>query len=117
MDIEAAEDLCRSFPGCTADIKWETRLVFSVGGKMFAMTNAGQPDKGIGFKAGDERFLELTDRPGIIPAPYLARARWVWVEDAAALTDAEAAPLLRQAYELVFSKLPQKLQREILAHG
>ena len=46
-------------------------------------------------------------------APYLARAKWVYVEDAKALGDEEAAQLLRRSYELVFGKLTKKLQREI----
>jgi predicted DNA-binding protein (MmcQ/YjbR family) len=116
MDFEAAKDLCRSFPGSTEDIKWGADLVFSVGGKMFAVTGNERPAKGISFKADDERFLELTDRPGIIPAPYLARAKWVHVDSNGALTDKEAAELLRRSYELVFGKLTKKLQQEILAH-
>ena len=112
MHIESAKKLCRSFPGATEDTKWDSNLVFSVGEKMFAVTNLGEAT-GISFKVDDERFLELTDRPGIIPAPYLARAKWVYVEDAKALGDEEAAQLLRRSYELVFGKLTKKLQREI----
>lgn len=112
MDFEAAKRLCRSFPGATEDIKWGDDLVFSVGEKMFAVT-ASAPAQAISFKAEDERFLELTDRPGIIPAPYLARAKWVQVDASASLGDEEAAQLLRRAYELVFAKLTKKLQREI----
>lgn len=112
MNFEAAKALCRSFPGVTEDTKWDNDLVFSVGAKMFAVTNLGEAT-GISFKVEDERFLELSDRPGIIPAPYLARAKWVYVEDAAALGDAEAQQLLRRSYELVFAKLTRKLQREI----
>jgi predicted DNA-binding protein (MmcQ/YjbR family) len=117
MNFELAKDLCRSFPGCTEDIKWGADLVFSVGGKMFAVTGNERPATGMSFKADDDRFLELTDRPGIIPAPYLARAKWVHVSKDAALTDKEAAELLRRSYELVFGKLTKKLQQEILAHG
>jgi predicted DNA-binding protein (MmcQ/YjbR family) len=113
MDFEAAKALCRTFPGCTEDIKWGADTVFSVGLKMFAVTGADVPAKGMSFKVDDERFLELTDRPGIIPAPYLARAKWVYVENAKALNDKEAAALLRRSYELVFAKLTKKLQREI----
>jgi predicted DNA-binding protein (MmcQ/YjbR family) len=69
------------------------------------------------FKVEDDRFLELTDRPGIIPAPYLARAKWVYVENAKALDDREAAALLRRSYELIFAKLTKKLQREIEAEA
>ncbi len=113
MDFERAKALCRSFPGVTEDTKWETNLVFSVGEKMFAVTDDGNPPDGMSFKVEDERFLELTDRPGIIPAPYLARAKWIYVENSSALGDGEAAELLRRAYELVFAKLTKKLQREI----
>ena len=114
MNFEKAKTLCRSFPGATEDIKWGADLVFSVGDKMFACLAADNPT-GIGFKVDDDRFLELTDRPGIIPAPYLARVKWVRVEKASALSDKEAGELLRRSYELVFSKLTRKLQREIEA--
>ena len=113
MDFEAAKDVCRAFPGCTEDIKWDHDIVFSVGGKMFAATNAASPADGFSFKVEDDRFLELTDRPGIIPAPYLARAKWIHVGPEAAMDDAEAAALLRRSYELVFAKLTRKLQRDI----
>lgn len=114
MDFEKAKALCRTFPGCTEDIKWEANAVFSIGLKMFAMTGSAVPATGMSFKVDDERFLELTDRPGIIPAPYLARAKWVTIENARALSDQEAAALLRRSYALVFAKLTKKLQREIL---
>lgn len=114
MDFEAAKALCRTFPGCTEDTKWGADIVFSVGLKMFAVTGDEVPATGMSFKVDDERFLELTDRPGIIPAPYLARAKWVYVENAKALSDKEAALLVRRSYELVFAKLTKKLQREIL---
>jgi predicted DNA-binding protein (MmcQ/YjbR family) len=116
MDFEAAKAVCRGFAGSTEDIKWGADVVFSVGGKMFAAAGApvaGTPASGISFKVEDERFLELTDRPGIIPAPYLARARWVKVDSAEALSDREAFDLLRRSYELVFAKLTKKLQREL----
>jgi len=112
MNFESAIALCRSFASVTEDTKWGNDLVFSVGDKMFAVTNLGEAT-GISFKVEDERFLELTDRKGIIPAPYLARAKWVYIEDAQALGDDEAAQLLRRSYELVFGKLTKKVQREI----
>ncbi|MES2149695.1 MAG: MmcQ/YjbR family DNA-binding protein [Pseudomonadota bacterium] len=113
MDFEAAKALCRTFPGCTEDIKWGADAVFSVGEKMFACSRSAVPANGISFKVDDERFLELTDRPGIVPAPYLARAKWVHVNQAKALSDQEAHALLRRSYQLVFARLTKKLQREI----
>jgi predicted DNA-binding protein (MmcQ/YjbR family) len=113
MDIEAAKELCRSFPGCVEAVKWGDALVFSVGSKMFAVTSTAATAQDISFKVEDERFLELTDRPGIIPAPYLARAKWVRVQPLTRLRDDEAAALLRRSHALVLAKLPRKLQREI----
>jgi predicted DNA-binding protein (MmcQ/YjbR family) len=113
VDFDKAKILCRSFPGCVEDVKWGRIAVFSVGLKMFACSTIEVPSVGISFKVEGERFLELTDRPGIVPAPYLARAKWVHVERASALSDKEAAALLRRSYELVLSKLSKKLQREI----
>ena len=113
MDFEAAKALCRSFAGSTEDVKWGANAVFSVGGKMFAATGCEAPATAISIKVEDQRFLELTDRPGIVPAPYLARAKWVRIEGADALDDAEAAALIRRSYELVFVKLTKKLQREL----
>jgi predicted DNA-binding protein (MmcQ/YjbR family) len=113
MNLTKAKAYCRKLPGATEDIKWETNLVFSIGEKMFAVTGADGSERGISFKVDDDRFLELTDRPGIIPAPYLARAKWVYIEDPKAISDAEVAGLLQRSYELVFAKLTKKLQREI----
>jgi len=113
MNLNKAKQVCRKLPGATEDIKWGADLVFSVGAKMFAVTGAGDDADGISFKVDDDRFLELTDRPGIVPSPYLARAKWVRITDLKAVSDAEAAALLKRSYELVFAKLTKKLQREI----
>jgi predicted DNA-binding protein (MmcQ/YjbR family) len=114
MNIKKAKELCRSLPGATEDIKWGEDLVFSVGEKMFAVTGNDDKAAGISFKVDDDRFLELTDREGIVPSPYLARAKWVRVLDLkSTLSDAEAAELLKRSHALVFAKLTKKLQREI----
>lgn len=113
MNVEAAKQVCRSLPGCAEDIKWGNNLVFTVGARMFAITSVEQPAQAMSFKVEDHRFLELTDRPGIVAAPYLARARWVQVQLAAKLSDSEAAALVRRSYELVFAKLTRKVQNEI----
>ena len=113
MEFEAAKAVCRTFPGATEDLKWGEVKVFSVGGKMFAATNADLPAMRISFKVDDDRFLELTDRPGIIPAPYMARLKWVYTDDPKALSDSETTQLLRRSYELAFGKLTKKMQREI----
>lgn len=111
MDQSQIDALAGSWPGVTSDIKWHDDRVYSVGGKMFAVycfqgANAGQ----ISFKVAHERFLELTDRHGVIPAPYLARAHWVSVLPSSAMAREELVGLVRGSYELVRSKLTKKVQ-------
>jgi len=111
ISVAQIEALCSRWPGVTRDIKWGDNLVFSVAGKMFVMTHADGREGGrLAFKVADERFLELTDQPGVIPAPYLARARWVCVTEPARFTTAELQALLLDAYATVRAKLTKKLQ-------
>ncbi len=114
MNFERARAFCASLPAATQDIKWGADLCFCVGGKMFAVTwlKDGKAS-GFSFKVDEHRFLELTDRPGIIPAPYLARAKWVQVKAADALTDAEARELLARSHALVAAKLTRTVRREL----
>lgn len=111
VNFERARAFCARLPAATQDVKWGADLCFSVGGKMFAVTMLkGSKARGFSFKVDAHRFLELTDRPGIRPAPYLARAKWICVDDGDALTDAEARELLARSHALVASKLTRKLR-------
>jgi predicted DNA-binding protein (MmcQ/YjbR family) len=108
------ETLCGGWAGVTRDIKWGDNLVFSVGDKMFVMSPMDGREAGrLAFKVADERFLELTDQRGVIPAPYLARARWVCVTEPSRFTTFELQALLLDAYATVRGKLTKKRQAEL----
>ncbi|MEP7208814.1 MAG: MmcQ/YjbR family DNA-binding protein [Casimicrobiaceae bacterium] len=111
MNFEALRKHCGSLPGTVRDIKWGADEVFSVGGKMFAVfwIDKGKA-RSVSFKCEPGRFLELTDVPGVIPAPYLARAHWVQVKDVHALPDAVAESLVERSRSLVLAKLPKKVR-------
>jgi len=106
--VESVRKLCLGFPNATEQVQWGYDLVFKIGGKMFAITPLEPAPVFVTFKATDESFAELTERPDIIPAPYLARAKWVALENADALHAQELAALLRTSYDLVIAKLPRK---------
>jgi predicted DNA-binding protein (MmcQ/YjbR family) len=113
MTLESLRAICLALPGATEDIKWGADLVFSVGGKMFCAVNADPPHQ-LGFKCSEETFAELVERPGIRPAPYLARAMWVQEEALGeALDRRELEQLLRAAYEIVKAKLPKSRQKAL----
>jgi len=110
MNVDWLREVCLSFPGVTEQIQWGYDLLFKVGGKMFAVTPLEPAPVCLSFKASPENFAELTERPNIIPAPYLARAQWVALQTRDALTADELARLLRESYDMVFAKLPRKMR-------
>jgi predicted DNA-binding protein (MmcQ/YjbR family) len=113
MDVDGLRELCLSFPGATEQIQWGSDLLFKVGGKMFAVTPLEPAPVWLSFKASPESFAELTERPNIIPAPYLARAQWVALQNKEALTSEELARLLHDSYEMIVAKLPKKTRESL----
>ncbi len=113
MNADRLGEICLALPAATMTVQWGDNRVYKVGGKMFAVSG---PDAAslYSFKVDDFRFLELTDLPGVRPAPYLARAKWVQIDPPeCVLDDVEIEELVRDSYKLVFAKLTKKLQREI----
>jgi predicted DNA-binding protein (MmcQ/YjbR family) len=113
MNIDELREICLSFAGATEQIQWGDDLVFKVAGKMFAVTPLVPGYNWLSLKASPESFAELTERPGIVPAPYLARARWVAIETPNVLDAAEVATLLRTSYDLVVAKLPRRTRENL----
>jgi predicted DNA-binding protein (MmcQ/YjbR family) len=112
-DIDWLRELCLSFPHATEQVTWGV-LTFRISGKIFAVTVLEPAKVWLSFKCSAENFAELTERAGIIPAPYLARAQWVALETRDALSREELAALLRESYDLVVAKLPRKDRESLL---
>ncbi|MBS1595115.1 MAG: MmcQ/YjbR family DNA-binding protein [Bacteroidetes bacterium] len=112
MNIEALRDYCLSLPYVTEDIKWGADLCFSIGDKMFCVTSEHLPFKA-SLKVNDEEFEEFSQKPGIKPAAYLARYKWVLIQGDA-LSDKHWKHYIRQSYELVKAKLPKKILKDLI---
>ncbi len=108
MNLDKLRAHCLSHPGATEQIQWGADLVFKVGGKMFCVACTEPAPVAMSFKCDDETFAELIEREGAMPAPYLAKAKWVALETFDALPDRELTPLVTRAYEIIRDKLPQK---------
>src|SRR5438874_7054557 len=105
MDIESTHTYCLSFPHVTEEVLWGADLVFKIAEKMFAVIGLDPAsDHRMSFKCTPEKFAELTERHGIVPAPYVARYHWVALETFDALSDKELKALLKESYDLVFEK-------------
>jgi predicted DNA-binding protein (MmcQ/YjbR family) len=113
MNIDWVRELCLSFPYATEQVTWGADLTFRVAGKIFAVTVLEPAPVWLSFKCSPENFADLTERPSIIPAPYLARAKWVALETKEALPVDDLATLLRESYDMVFAGLPKKMQDKL----
>ena len=112
MDIETLRQICLSLPAVTEDVKWENDLCFSVGGKMFCIASLEPPFK-CSFKVADEEFEAISQQPGFMPAPYLARARWVAVTGPEKISRKAWEAYLQQSHKLVAAKLTKKTKAEL----
>jgi len=108
MSVDWVRRFCLSLAHTTEGVQWGSDLVFKVGGKMYAVTALEPAPVWLSFKCTPEDFSELTQRQGVIPAPYMARASWIALENEDALPVTEIKRLLRQSYGLVLAKLPKK---------
>ena len=113
MDIETLQQLCGALPGVTEDIKWEHDLCFSVGAKMFLVAGLDQNPTSASFKVPNDQYESLLSKHGFKPAPYMAKHKWVLIEDISLISKKEWPEYIRQSYELVKSKLPKKIQADL----
>jgi predicted DNA-binding protein (MmcQ/YjbR family) len=116
MHLDSIRKYCLSLPHATEDIQWGNDLLFRISGKIFAGISL-EPPNSLLFKCTPEKFEELIELEGIIPAPYMARNKWVMLERLDALRDSEIKSLIKDSYGMIFSKLTKKSQAELSGAG
>jgi predicted DNA-binding protein (MmcQ/YjbR family) len=111
MTPKQIDTFCGKLPAATRTVQWEGVIVFKVGGKMFCLIAPEDHSVGrISFKSAPEHYDALSRSPGFRPAPYLARAKWVSVDDPKTLTDREMKAYLARAHAVIAAALPKKTQ-------
>ncbi len=114
MDNERIREFCLALPHVTESVNWGHHLVFwvgdkAIGGKMFALIHLDEAGTGVvWFHCGAERFQELLETEGVLPAPYMARAFWVAIERWSVFGQRQWQDELRQAHQLIYDKLPKR---------
>ncbi|MEL1265774.1 MmcQ/YjbR family DNA-binding protein [Pseudoxanthomonas putridarboris] len=120
MDTAALKRHCRTLPGASETLHGEPAniLVYAVGGKRFAHFKTSEPERWrFSVKVTPERFLELTDQPGIKPARWLGNHRWITIVDVSAMPSDYLRELVRWSYRHALDKLPKRQQRAIAEGG
>lgn len=116
MDVPAVQEHCRRCPGASSKLYGPPSniLVYYVGGRKFAYFKTSDPEKWrFSVCTTPERFLELTDVPGIKPARYMARFRWVTIVDVGTVPAAYLQELIAWSYTKALSGLSRRRQAAI----
>jgi predicted DNA-binding protein (MmcQ/YjbR family) len=120
MNIEAVQKFCLSFPGVIEKESGEPSnvLAYYVGDKFFAYFKTSEPERWrFSFRVTPERFLELTDQPGIKPARYMHRFHWVTIVKVSSVNGDYLKELIEWSYSKAFGGLPKKIQKQIITSG
>jgi predicted DNA-binding protein (MmcQ/YjbR family) len=112
--IDWVREFCLALPHATEDIQWGNDLLFRVARKIFCVVPLEpQAPVKLSLKCIPEKFAELVELEGIIPAPYMARNHWIAFVDLNALRQSEIKELISNSYHLVFQTLPKNVQAEL----
>lgn len=112
MTVEDIRSIALKLPHATEDIKWGNDLCFCIAEKMFCVTSLEGSVK-ISVKVHEHDFDELCQRQGFVPAPYLAKSKWILIDTSEKLTKKELERFIKKSYGLIKDKLPKKLQEEL----
>ena len=84
MNVSQLKRFCRAFPRATETLYGEPYnfLVYAVGAKKFAYFKTSEPERWrFSTRVSPDRFVELTDVPGVKPARYRGRYGWITIVD------------------------------------
>lgn len=118
MDTKQLKEFCARLPGAAAQLHGAPAniLVYGVDGKRFAHFKTSQPEQWrFSIKVSPERFLELTDIPGIKPARWLARFHWVTIVDVRSVPADYLRELVDWSYHKALGSLSKARRAELLS--
>ncbi len=115
MTRDEFDNFCSNLPATTNVIQWGNASVWKVGGKIFAICSHWGPGEEpyISFKCNDLSYSILIEQPDIIPAPYLARAKWVQLVAPKAMADNDICTYIEEAWNIISSKLTKAKRKEL----
>lgn len=118
MNVAQLKRFCRGFPDAVETLYGEPDnfLVYSVGGKKFAYFKTSDPQRWrFSTRVTPDRFIELTDMPGVKPARYRGRYGWITIVDVSVFPAGYLRELVESSYERAFKSL-SKARRALLSH-
>jgi predicted DNA-binding protein (MmcQ/YjbR family) len=108
LNLDSIREFCLSFPQATENLQWGEDLCFKVAGKIFAVVSLGSVPQSLCCKCAPEKFAELVEQEGIIPAPYVGRYKWVLLKSLDVVRDQDLQDLIGASYAMVAAKTKMK---------
>jgi predicted DNA-binding protein (MmcQ/YjbR family) len=115
MDGPAVLQWCRTRPGAAEELPFgPDTLVFKVGGRIFAITQAVPDPESVSLKCDPDRAeLMRAHHPAIAPGYHLNKRHWNTVRLDGSLVPDLVEELLDHSYGLVVASLPRR-ERAVL---
>lgn len=114
MNIEEARDYALSLNGVTEELFGNDQWIsFRIAGKWFMLIQLDAPEPRVAVKLTPERNQKLREHyEGIRPAYHMNKQHWsdVYLE---AVEAGMVRALIRESFDLVFSKLPKKAREQL----
>ena len=120
MNVAQLKAFCRGFPGTTETLYGEPYnfLVYAVGGKKFAYFKTSHPERWrFSTRVTSDRFIELTDIPGVKPARYRGRFHWITIVSVSRFPASYLTELVECSYQRALTSLTKARQAAIRASG
>lgn len=116
MDVTEVKKFCLKLTAATASERGEPAnvLTYKVKGRNFAYFKTSEPERWrFSIRVSPERFLELTDQPGVKPARYMHRFHWVTIVNVSEFDPEYLTELIEWSYRKACSTLSKKTQQEL----
>ena len=113
MNVARLKRFCNNFPGTTETLYGSPYnfLVYAVGGRKFAYFKTSVPERWrFSIRVSPDRFVELTDVPGVKPARYRGRFHWITIVDVSRFPAGYLTELVGASYQRAFASLSKARQ-------
>jgi predicted DNA-binding protein (MmcQ/YjbR family) len=108
MNVSQLKRFCRGFPNATETLHGEPYnfLVYAVGGRKFAYFKTSEPERWrFSVRVTPDRFVELTDAPGVKPARYRGRYGWITIVNVSSFPATYLKELVESSYQRALPSL------------
>ncbi len=115
MNLEEIREYCLSKPAVTESLPFnDTALVFKVAGRMFALLDLSEDERGITLKCDPELAIELRERhPDVTPAWHFNKRHWNGVNLRGSIPSDRLQAWIDHSYDLVVGSLPESRRKTL----